>query len=290
MSEEGIPESPGPEAGAESEPTSDHGNYHDRIRTDTDFAVEEVQKKDRYINELHQKYNGLKGLEQYVQAAGGTEELIQLAIEGNTARQQATQPTPPEQTSPEIPDDDRFIDSEVRELNDDVKQKLAERDRVINELQQRLNVAETNGLKGSLQENMEKALTRFSEDEELLKEAQEKIMGAVATSERAARNGDRSAVQSLEQLAGPQGEQTLRMMTMDIYDRWVEKQLGGATQTPPNGGAMSMSTDSPSTTRAGLQTEAVTVKPGVRVDQNVVREALRNAAIKMGKDPDKLFG
>ena len=53
-SEEGIPASEPVEENSNAEETgAGNVNYHDRIRVEPDFAVDEVRKKDKYINELH---------------------------------------------------------------------------------------------------------------------------------------------------------------------------------------------------------------------------------------------
>lgn len=267
-------------------PPSDPGDYHGRIRSEGDFAVDEIQKKDSHIGELHAKVNGYKPLDQYIQAAGGAEELIALAIEGSNARQTAATPPAP---NPDTPEEPEIYDPEIKAINEKYQARLASQDAVINEMQKQLTVTSAAAVKGSLTENIGTALADFSSSPELSKKAEEAIMGAVETSERLAKSGDGNAARNLEQLAGPDGIKALRMMTADIYR---EMALAGksTTETESEVETKSPATDAPSGTRSMLGTDGVTVNAGTRVTANTVREIMEQVAEKRGLNPSKLFG
>lgn len=288
--EVGIPEAePAQEVVEEATPPS--ANYHERIRSEADFAVEEVQKKDRYINELHQKANKLNGLEQYVDAVGGVDNFVKLASLGNSIEtnpslkqtlqdiQNGTYQAPAQEPEEEIFDPEvKLVDSKVSEL------EAANRS-----LTERLNRSEAVTLRSSLTENIEKALTKFSSEPELMEKASTEITRAVESLEQNAANGDREAAHRLAQLGNPDGSQTLRMMTLPIYDEFVEKKLGEAADQP-NGEAMrSKATDDPSTVRAAMPVSKIAVPPGTKVDSRMVADIMAKVSAKLGKDPDKLF-
>ena len=292
--EEGIQETSPQEPAAED--TQQRGaNYHDRIRAEADFAVEEVQKKDRYIGELHEKASKFKSLEQYVDAVGG-DELARLAgignqIETNPMLKQALQDaingvTPP--VAKEVEEEEIF-DPEIKALRSRYDGRIEEQESLIRDLTDRLNKTEAVGLKGSLSENMESALSKFSDDPELLSEAQAEITRAVENLETAAKNGDRAASNQLEQLGGPQGTRTLRMMTIDIYDKFVEKRLEASTSQPNGEVMLSKATDARATTRSAMPTDTIAIKSGAKVTSQLVAEVMERAARKIGKDPNTLF-
>ena len=290
-SEEGIPASEPVEENSSAEETgAGNVNYHDRIRVEPDFAVDEVRKKDKYINELHTKVNKLKGLEQYVDAVGDADSLIELASLGHNVRsnpslyealQNALNGKAPAQSEPE----EEIYDPEVKMVN----AKIAEQNQIIRDLQNRLNQTEVVGLKASLGENVAQALTTFESDPDLLEEAKGEIQRAVKGLEKAAANGDRSAQQQLSQLAAPGGSKTLRMMTLDIYDKYVEKRLATNTDRPDGEAMRSKATDARHVTRAGLPTDVVAVKSGVKVTSQLVDEVMAKITAQKGKDPNAFW-
>jgi hypothetical protein len=269
-------------------------NYHDRARADGEFAVEELRKKDRYINELHSEKKKLGDIDRYVDAAGGVDELIQLASVGNQVKsnpqlrkayESALNGTPTE--VPKQEEEDEIYDPEIRALSDKQKYRFEQQEQMIQELRQRLDKTETIGLKSSLSENIESALSRFAEDEELLEEAKSEIVTAVNRLEREATGGNRSSANQLEQLAGAQGSKTLRMMTLDIYDKFVEKRMGAKNQ-PDGERIRSKATDDRSTSRATLPIDKIEIKPG-KVSSKMVEEVMGKLTAKRGKDPDALW-
>jgi hypothetical protein len=270
-------------------------NYHDRIRSEADFAVEEVQKKDRYIGELHEKATRFKPLEQYVDAVGA-DELTRLAgignqIETNPQLKQALQDAVNGATpKAEEPEEEEIFDPEIKALRSRYDGRIHEQDELIRSLQSRLNVTEAVSLKGSLSENMESALSKFTDDPVLLDEAQTEITRAVENLETAAKNGDRAAANQLEQLGGPMGSKTLRMMTIDIYDKFVDKRLEGTMNQPDGEVMLSKATDARTTTRSAMPTDTIAIKSGAKVTSKLVNEVMEQAARKLGKDPSRLFG
>jgi hypothetical protein len=297
--EEGIlDESPDEEEVTEEAETEEGKGvrYHDRIRTEADFAVEEVQKKDRYINELHEQMGKFKPLKQYVDAVGA-DELERLArigsqIETNPQARQALQDIlsgKPAQAPKQEEEEDEIYDPEIKALRSRYDNKLNEMYQIIRDQQSRLDKTETVSLKASLEDNMEQALKLFAGDTESLAGATEEISAAIQRLERAASNGDRSAAKQLNDLAGPQGARTLKMMTMEIYEKSVEKRL--AAKNKPNGEVIrSKATDERSTTRSTLPVETVGIKSGVRVNSQVAKELLEKVTRKLGRDPNTLWG
>jgi len=272
-------------------------NYHDRIRAEADFAVEEVQKKDRHITELYEKYNKLKDLDKYVEAVGGTDRLVELAGLGNqvetdpvlrealnNARNGVTAPPPAPEPEEEI------FDPEVKAVHAKFSDIIAQQGKVIEDLQSRLNETEAVSLKSSLSTNIEAALSMFADDKEALSAAQAEISRAVAQTEKAAASGDRSAALQLKQIAAPGGARTLEMMTLDIYKDYVARKLESANATPkPDGETMLRATDPKNTNRSSPTAPVVAVRTGGPVTSQTVDALMADITRKLGKDPDKLW-
>lgn len=264
-------------------------NYHERILAEPDFAKDEVVKKDRYIGQLTEKYNKLKDLETYVEAAGNVDELVKLATEGYQARQEkaATPPTP----TPPVQMEEEIFDPEVKAIDAKYDTEVAQLKAANMELMARLNKTEVASMQGALQTNIESALSRFGDDQESVDAAAAELSKAVKQYEQAAANGDRTAQATLDQLAGPMGTKALRMMTLDIYDQFVEKQLSADRETQnSNDEVMRLATDTPNTVRGTPEPSKVVVTPGARVTAKTFDNLLSEVARKSGKDPDKLFG
>jgi hypothetical protein len=248
------------------------------------------------VNEYQAKYERLADLERYVDAVGGTEALISLAQAGhrfNTDPQiraaieagiSAQTPTEPEE---------EIYDPEVKALK-------GRYDPIINELRQqnaslqdRLNKSEVNSLKTVLTSNVEAALSTFKDDPDLLKQATAEIERAVSHAENLAKSGDRNAISQLEQLSGPGGSKTLKMMTIDLYEKLVEKKLSGVNNVKPDATAslQSKATDARHTTRAALPADTVAIRPGAKVTSNLTREVLEKVTEKMtGKSASQIWG
>jgi hypothetical protein len=277
------------------EDTSPGGvNYHDRIRVEPDFAVDEIKNKDRYIGELHEKAVRFKSLEQYVDAVGG-DELARLAgignqIETNPQLKQVLQDAlnGVVQKTPVIEEEEEIFDPEIKAIRNRYDSELDEQKLVIRDLQSRLNQTEAISLTGSLTENMEAALSTFSDDPESLEAAQIELKQAVSQLETAAKNGNRSAASQMQDLGGDKGTKTMEMMTIDIYKKYVAKKLELASNQPNGEIMLSKATDAKSTTRSPLPSDTIAIKPG-RVTSELVDQVMQKVARKMGKDPATLF-
>jgi len=295
VSEEAGIQEASPEA-TEEQGDASGVNYHDRIRSEPDFAVQQIQEKDRYIGQLNESKARYKPLEQYIDAVGG-EKIAELAGIGNridtdprlkqimTDAINGVTPQPAE-----VESEEEIFDPEIKALDARYASRYDEQQTVIRELQGRLNETEAVTLKGSLTENMEAALAMFSDDPESLEEAQAEIKRAVDNLTQQAKNGDRSASQQLQQLGTQQGAKTLRMMTIDISDRYYAKKLGESANQP--NGEITLSgkaTDARTTTRSALPTDTVTIKSGAKVTNALVEDVMARVARKLGKDPDVLF-
>lgn len=285
MSEEGIPsQEPNPEQSGEA--SSDGGNYHDRIRAEPEFAVGEVQKKDSHIGKLNERLSAFKPLEAVMASGVDADRILELALEGDRARQRAAESA----AAPAVveKEEDEIYDPEIRALSESQKRELAERDARIASLEERLNITETRAVKGSLQENLDTALSRFSDRPELMEEGRAELMGAVEVLEKQAQAGDRNAQIQLDSLAGAKGVKTMKMMMVDVYDKVFEQAAPQKTEADGNP-AMSRSTDTPSTTRNSPPENKVTVGAGRKVTAELMRETMLQATIAAGKDPAKVW-
>ena len=272
-------------------------NYHDRIQAEPEFAVEEVRKKDSYIGKLNEKMSKFKPLEQYVEVAGG-EEIARLAgighqIESNPQLKQALQDAingkPAQAQAEDDDDDDEIFDPEIKAIRNRYDAKIEELSTQNRDLMSRLNQTEAKSFRGSMEENMATALTVFKDDDELFAEAQSEITRAVDSLETAAKNGDRAAAKQLDDLGRKNGARTLRMMTIDIYDRLVERKLERNTNLPNGEAIRKKATDTPATTRSSMPSDSIVVEPGRKVNSALVREVMEAATRKLGKDPNTLF-
>jgi len=289
--EQGIEETQ-PEVTETAQP--DGVNYHDRIRAEPDFAVTEVQGKDRYIGELHEKALAYKPLEQYVSAVGG-DEIARLANVGNQIERSPHKQAIIDMMNGVVPakapePEEEIYDPEIKAMNEKFSPEIEALKQANQELTSRLNKSEALGLTTVLTENMETALSMFKDNDALFQEAQTEITRAVSSLETAAANGDRSAASQLENLAGAQGAKTLRMMTIDIYDKYVAAKLEGTANQPNGEAILSKATDARTVTRSALPTDTVVVKTGGRITSNTVADVMAKVAQKMGKDPNVLFG
>lgn len=272
---------------------TDGVNYHDRIRSEPDFAVTEVQGKDRYIGELHEKALLYKPLEQYVSAVGG-DEIARLASVGqqieNSPHKQAiidlmNGVTPEKATEPE----EEIFDPEIKALNEKFSPEIEALQHANVDLTNRLNKAEAVGRVSGLTKNMEIALAKFDGNDALLQEAMTEMKRAVSSLETAAANGDKSSIEKLNNLAGDEGERTLRMMSIDIYEKYVAEKLGEQANRPNGTAILGKATDARTVTRSALPTDTVVVKTGGRITSKTVEDVMAKVAQKMGKDPGTLF-
>lgn len=268
-------------------------SYHDRVRAEPDFAVDEIRKKDSYIGQLNQRMSKLKEVERYVDTLGSSDALLELASFGHQVRsnpqlQKLIEGAANGKTENENPEIELY-DPETKQVYETFSQKFEKQEQIIRELQSRLDRTEVASVKGSLRENIDNALSKFEGDSELTQEAQEQIVRAVEGLERAAASGNRSAASQLEQIASPEGARLLRMMTMDIYDRYVDKRL--QTKAPSTDGAALKlkATDDRSTTRSALPSDEISVKPGTKVTTQLVRQLMVEGARKRGKDPNAIW-
>lgn len=281
------------EAQTETEETKTP-SYHDRVKAEPEFAVDEIRKKDSYIGQLNQRMAKLKEVEKYVDTLGSPDALLEAASYGHAIRsnpqlQRMIEEAVNGKTQPAEPEVELY-DPETKLVYEKFKAEMGARDQVIRDLQARLDRTEVASVKTSLRENIDTALSKFKDDTDLTSEAQEQIIRAVESLERAATSGNRSAASQLEQLASPNGAQVLRMMTMDIYDRYVEKQLQNRAPRQPDGETLrSKATDDRSVTRSAPPTTEISVKPGTKVTTQLVRQLLQDGARTRGKDPGSVW-
>lgn len=247
------------------------------------------------VNEYQEKYERLAALERYVDALGSPDALIELAQAGHQFRtdpqiQAALQAAKekPAETEPEM----EFYDPEVKSLKSQYDPVINELKAQNAQLQERLNRTEVASLKTVVEGNVEAALASFKDDPDLLKQARAEIERAVTGLEQRAQRGDQGAIAQLESLGGPGGSKTFRMMTLDTYDKLVEKKLANpVNNVKPEAttALLSKATDARHTTRAALPASTVAVKPGVKITAEITRQILERATEMAGKDPNKLW-
>lgn len=276
-------------AGAETKSLS----YHDRVRAEPDFAVDEIRKKDSYIGQLNQRMSKLKDVERYVDSLGSADALLDAAsyghqIKSNPQLQRLIDEAINGKSEPAKPDIELY-DPEAKQVYELFSNKFEQQEQIIRDLRARLDRTEVASVKGSLRENIDNALSKFEGDPEITQEAQEQIVRAVEGLERAAASGNRSAASQLEQIASPDGARLLRMMTMDIYDRYVEKRLQSRAPSTDGAALKLKATDDRSTTRSALPSDEVSVKPGTKVTTQLVRQLMVEGARKRGKDPGSIW-
>lgn len=245
------------------------------------------------VNEYQEKYERLAALERYVDALGSPDALIELAQAGHQFR------TDPQIQAALQAAKEKPAETEMEFYDPEVKSLKSQYDPVINELkaqnaqlQERLNRTEVAGLKTVVEGNVETALASFKDDPELLKQARTEIERAVTGLEQRAQRGDPGAIAQLESLGGPGGSKTFRMMTLDTYDKLVEKKLANPVNNikpEATNALLSKATDARHTTRASLPASSVAVKPGVKITAEITRQILERATEMAGKDPNKLW-
>lgn len=224
-----VPMDEYPQAGtdAHSEPTSENVSLQDRIRDNPDFAWEQVQKRDQRISEQSNRLKEFDTISPYVQAAGGSEQLLSLATVGSQIQnipglQELVQDSlaqgrvaVPEQAPADDPEDE-FMDEDTKRVRDELRTLKAETEAQVKELKQLASVAATRSLETHVRSNMSKALEVFEADPTAKAAAEELISAKVAEAQRLAESGNESQQQMINRLAQPGGHEVLEVLLLPL--------------------------------------------------------------------------
>lgn len=261
-------------------------DYISRIKSDPEFAADQVRKRDSQLNEANQKLKKLGALEEYVNAAGGVEGLLRYVQTGNTVLsnpqiaeivkefqttgtiRQAEQPVEddPESADPYITDDPVY-----RALQKEIAELKANEAKMQSELQQRFAQTDARTYQSGIESNIGKVIERFGKTPELREQIEQAINAKVQAGQAEAQMGDQRAVDMLKTLAGDNGVKTFQMMIADVL--LDEGNLRLITQSTESERAQQLSKQS-----TGEPSHVATAGGGAPVEiaqgPNFVREAL----------------
>jgi hypothetical protein len=220
-----------PETGAEvdsGQPAPDPGDYLARVRSDPEFAVEQIRAKDRALTKANQESKKWERLEKYGQPAEVFEDFatkysqltqnpqMQGVIDSffQTGQVQVSVPQADTQGQTE---DDEYMDPDVKALRDELREVRRENQALVD----RMSTAETRG-------NVQTVTQGF---DEVMKDWPDDLHGEVATTleeqvrriETQAMSGApaerEQAKATLANLAGPQGKTTLKYLLSDLREQ-----------------------------------------------------------------------
>jgi hypothetical protein len=223
----------------------DRGDYLTRVRTDPEFAAEEVRKKDRKVSELTEELRRREEryavIEPYLDNVGGGERFVELAgkgsvVELNPALQsvydtfQKTGQLPAVDPQGADPDDgDDFLDPDTKALKDALR-RSEERTAA---LEQRLAGAETRGFQSDIDRKLEEFASLWPKDCQAgaLEVVKQGVKDAMAKAQR----GDPNGTYTLQQLSGENGVHTMELLTQP-YLRKNLKAIAEAEESAAAGG------------------------------------------------------
>lgn len=238
-----LDEYPEHQTDAQPTQTSENVSLQDRIRSDPDFAFEQMQKRDAIISEQANKIKEFDTVSPYLQAAGGPEQLLSLATVGsqiqnipglsdfvqeslNTGRVAL-----PEQAKADDPEDE-FMDEDTKRVRDELRALKAETEAQVKELKHLASVASTRSLETHVRSNMTKALEVFEADPAAKAAAEELITAKVAEAQRLAESGVESQQNMINRLAQPGGHEVLEVLLLPLIKEHGSKLFAApATET-----------------------------------------------------------
>lgn len=291
---------PGMEA-PEQQPASggeyDKGDYIARIMHEPDFAAEQVREKDRQINEVKQALKKVEGLDRFVDAAGGVDNLIELVNTGYTVSNNPqvrevvdgflrTGQLPAAEQSGQEDDEDPYEDPSVKSLRKELREAKDALSKMQGEYNQRFAQAETRSLQTGIEGNIKKFMDSYGVNDALREKIASEINSRVTQGQKAAQGGDQQALNMLSMLAGEHGLETLtRIAAPVLLDPENMRAIASARETKKAQTVAQQSTGSPSAARTagGGEPAAVNYGPGF------VREALEKATKNAGRDPNRLW-
>ena len=233
---EGLPDtgSTGAEPGEDANDQSNEMTLMEKIRNDPEFAVEQIKKRDVQISEKANKLKQLELLDTYVQQAGGSEQLLDLAMFGSQARgvpglgefvQKSIQegrialPEPAPQDDPA----EEWMDEDTRKVRDESRQEIADLRQMVSELRSSVTSAGARSQEVHVRGNIDKALEIFGGAAEGRQEAMDLIESHVKGAQLRAEGGDVNQAKLIDKLAGPEGKQILNSI---IYESGLIQKYG----------------------------------------------------------------
>lgn len=278
--------------------THDPGDYMARISNEPEFAVDQIKDKDRKISSLNERLKGLEGVDELVEAAGSVDNLRGYVTTGfgvlqrpelNKVVEEAlrTGVVPGFQTEPQgdAVDDDPYGDPDIKELRKTITSLTDKLETMSQQNDQRFAQAETRGSMAIVNDNVDKVLETYGVNDEIRSKLSETISRKVKEAEMGARQGNQQHLNLLNTLAGPQGVETMKMMTLGVIEENMEA-IVAARQNGAARSAQAHSTETPSPVRtAGGDSGHSEITPV----GDWVRRRLEENTKRAGRDPAKIW-
>lgn len=277
--------------------------YRARVASDPEFALEQIAIRDKKLGEHGRRMKSLEQVEQMVNLAGSTENVMsylqtvariqqmpELANLVNTSLQQGRLALP-EQTAHETPDEpEEWIDPEIKSAVSPIAAQVEELKQVVESLTGQLTQTDLRSQEQQVAQNSKVALERFSSNPEALKAAEDLLEQEIRATYQRAQAGDPEAVKLYKNIAAPGGERVLRSALMDLHDEWAPKLYGGPAQpSEPNAEeVLGRSTDPRPVNAARPGTVQIPAPPKGKMGVNHVVDVMRAAGRQLGVDTSKL--
>lgn len=275
-----------------------------RVKSDPEYAVEQIKKRDGKTTELSNRLKSMENVEKMVEIAGSSDALLGYAQRGaridqipglaevvNQAFQSGRVELPTQATPNGQDEDDQWmIDPDVKAATDPLKAKIAALEARLGELGGVLNAANVRSMQSRIEENVEGALSMFAANEEAMAEARQVLESEIKAAMSAAERGDEQQTKLIESLSTPAGRRTLETALFDTYRKHAAKLVAGTSHTQASGetAVLGRQTDERSTSVARPDASGLPPRPKGRVGGDYALEVLRAAGRQRGIDTRQL--
>lgn len=276
-----------------AEPAVDE--FRQRVEQGGEYAWEQIQKRDRHSSTLANRVKALEPIEQLVNFAGGSDQLLELAQMGTRIQQNPdlyelvqkslrSGRVELPQVTPNAPaEDDEWIDPDVKKYRDETRESNRLLREELAELRDIAGHSDLEWKQTRVKENIDKALSIFAGDEEAFEEAKQVFGSQYKMALAAAQRGDKTQLDLVDKLASPGGDQIIQTVTMPVYMKHAAKLVAASnTQSAVVNGALMRSTDEKNRNPSRPGTPQLPHLPKGRVSDSYVLDVLKAAKRQKG--------
>jgi len=295
---EGLPEAAGTEPQAEGTEEQSQPTLQEQVRGNADFAWEQITKRDAKISELANQAKQHEVVDPYIRAAGGPEQLLNLAAFGQQVQQvpgleeivqKAISDGRVVQPEPVVANDtaEEWMDEDTKRVRDESRAEIETLRQQLQELSNLTNSASVRSHETHISRNIDSVVDLFSSTDEGKEEALKLIQDRVMIAQKQAENGNETQQRMIEQLAGPEGEDVLQFMLMKegLFKKYGAE-IYGTGQTPTEdaaSAAAARSTDARTTNPSRPGSPELPPLPKGRVTTDYAQGVLREIQRRRGR-------
>lgn len=215
----------------QSQPT-----LQDQVRADSDFAWDQITKRDAKISELANQAKQFEVVDPYIRAAGGPEQLLNLASQAQQIQQvpglseivqKALSDGRVVEPVTETPNDqeEEWMDEDTKKVRDAMNARFEGLEQRFDDLSSIASSASVRSHESQIERNIESVVNLFSATDEGKEEALKLIHDSVTVAQRQAEGGNSQQQSMIAQLAGPKGEGVLKFMLMEagLFEKYGAK-------------------------------------------------------------------